>query len=222
MCGRFTQYSDISTYAEYLDAEVGSQTEYTPHYNVAPTQSIWAARLSTEGQRELVTLRWGLVPHWSKGIDNRYSMINARAETVHEKPAYRDAFKRRRCLIPANGFYEWQQADGKQPYYIKRTDDEPFAFAGIWEHWEGEGGEVIESCSIIVTEANDLLAKIHDRMPVILPKKAFGKWLDPDQSHPNQRNLLKPFPSVFMTMYPVSRTVNTPKNDKPDLIQPSG
>ena len=220
MCGRLTQYIKPARYGEYLGAMLNENNEIVPRYNVAPSQPILTARINEANQRELVPLRWGLVPHWSKGPDNRYSMINARAETVHEKPAYRDAFKHRRCIIPADGFYEWQQANGKQPYYIKRSNDEPFAFAGIWERWQGNEGQVIESCSIIVTEANDLIEKIHDRMPVILPPKAFTQWLDPALTHYQARKLLKPFPSVFMAMYPVSRAVNSAKHDDPSLIDP--
>lgn len=221
MCGRIVQYSSKQRYATFFGIEGEKQGDLIPRYNITPSQAIWVARKAQDGGGlELVTLRWGLVPHWSKGPDSRYTMINVRADTVHEKPAYRDAFKRRRCLIPVDGFYEWHQEDGKQPYFIKRKDDEPMALAGLWEHWEGEGQASIESCTIIVTEANDLIERIHDRMPVILPKKEFAHWLDPAANPFPLRALFKPFPSLFIQMYPVSREVNSPKHDDESLIKP--
>jgi len=150
-------------------------------------------------------------------------MINARAETVAEKPSFRTAFRRRRCLIPADGFYEWQKLDGqKQPYYIHpRREDQPFLFAGLWEHWQGEGGETIESCTILTTIANDLVRPLHDRMPVILDPADFDFWLNPDaQNSDALQPLLKPYRSAAMACYEVGRYVNNPRNDGPDCIAP--
>ena len=221
MCGRFVQYSDPEVYARCFDLD--ALCEATPRYNVAPTQPVLTVRVSENGARELVKLRWGLVPAWSKGPDNRYSMINARAETVSSKPAYRSAFARRRCLIPADGFYEWQPGEhGKTPFLIRRQDRLPFAMAGLWEHWQGKTGEVIESCSIIVTDANALLEPIHDRMPVILDAGDYARWLDPENQDKQQLEaLLKPNDPTAWTAYPVSREVNKPSNDGPQLIEPA-
>ena len=166
-----------------------------PRYNIAPTQDVLAIRLNVEGNQEAVQLRWGLIPFWAKEEKIAYSTINARAETVASKPAFRDAFKKRRCLIPADGYYEWKPEGGtKQPYRITLDPEQPFSFAGLWEHWE-KGGKVVESCTIIVTNANDLTKDIHDRMPVILDPKDYIGWLDGTAG----KELLKPFPSENMT-----------------------
>jgi putative SOS response-associated peptidase YedK len=220
MCGRFVRQSDIEAYAELLQAEIRSVLE--PSYNIAPTQDILVARIDREGTRELVGLRWGLVPGWSQGPDNRYSMINARADSIASKPAYRNAFKQRRCLIAADGFYEWQkQEHGKQPFYIHLNGHKPFAMAGVWEHWRGAEDEVIESCAIITTDANDRVGKIHDRMPVILAAKDYKQWLDPNMRDVETLGaMLKPFPAGRMATYPVSTRVNSPGNNSPDCLTP--
>ncbi len=219
MCGRFVQYSDPEVYAAEFDLD--TLCEATPRYNVAPTQAVLAVRLSGEGRRELIPLRWGLVPSWSKGPDNRYSMINARAETVATKPAYRNAFKHRRCLIPAEGFYEWKaEQSGKAPYLIRREDRAPFAMAGLWERWHDAGDNALETCTIIVTEANTLVRSIHDRMPVILPPADFAAWLDPENKYLDALSaMLKPIGPARWTMHPVSRKVNSPRNDGPELVE---
>ena len=218
MCGRFVQYSDPEIYASQFDLD--TLCEATPRYNVAPTQPVLAIRQCDEGRRALVRLRWGLVPAWSKGPDSRYSMINARAETVKSKPAYRNAFKHRRCLIPAEGFYEWKaDKGGKTPFLIRRQGGDPFAMAGLWERWHGGEGETIESCTIIVTDANELVREIHDRMPVILAREDFAGWLDPDNQHvEGLLSLLKPADPERWTIHAVSRQVNSPRNDGPGLI----
>jgi len=220
MCGRFTQYSDPEVYARHFGADVLSETK--PRYNLAPTQPVLAVRQTEEGARELVPLRWGLVPSWSKGPDNRYSMINARAETVDSKPAYRNAFKHRRCLIPTEGFYEWKAEErGKTPYLIRRSEGEPFGMAGLWEAWHGKNGETMESCTVIVTDANDLVRELHDRMPVILAPEDYAAWLDP--SNKDTAGLLKmlhPADPTGWALCQVSRKVNSPKNDSPDLLEP--
>jgi putative SOS response-associated peptidase YedK len=218
MCGRFVQHSDPEIYARQF--ELDTLCEATPRYNVAPTQSVLAIRETDPGTRELVPLRWGLVPFWSKGPDSRYSMINARAETVGAKPAYRDAFKHRRCLIPAEGFYEWKAFNGgKTPFLIRRADARPFAMAGLWERWRQEDGELLESCTIIVTDANSLVRDIHDRMPVILNDRDIGAWLDPENEDAEELlAMLKPADPAALAMHEVSRQVNSPRNDGPELL----
>ena len=220
MCGRFVQYSDPEIYASQFDLDTLCET--TPRYNVAPTQPVLAIRQSDERRRALVRLRWGLVPAWSKGPDSRYSMINARAETVKSKPAYRNGFKHRRCLIPAEGFYEWKTGKGgKTPFLIRRQGGEPFAMAGLWERWHGGEGETIESCTIIVTDANELVQEIHDRMPVILGREDHAAWLDPDTKDADGLlAMLRPANPERWTTHPVSRQVNSPRNDGPDLLEP--
>jgi putative SOS response-associated peptidase YedK len=219
MCGRFVQHSDPEIYARQFDLD--TTCEAMPRYNVAPTQSVLAIRERDQGKRELVPLRWGLVPFWSKGPDSRYSMINARAETVGAKPAYRDAFKRRRCLIPAEGFYEWRTDEGaKTPFLIQRADRRPFAMAGLWERWRQEDGELLESCTIIVTDANSLVRDIHDRMPVILNEGDIGAWLDPENDDAEELlAMLKPADPAALAMHEVSRQVNSPRNDGPELLE---
>ena len=219
MCGRFVQYSHPEIYASRYDLD--TQREASPRYNLAPTQPVLAVRQRAAGRRELVALRWGLVPSWSKGADSRYSMINARAETVATKPAYRSAFRHRRCLIPTEGFYEWRATPtGKQPYLIRRVDGEPFALAGLWERWSG-GNEPLESCTIIVTEANQAIRPIHERMPVVLAPDYHDAWLDPGNQDANALNsLLRPAPPEDWLLIPVSRRVNSPRNDDSGLLDP--
>lgn len=218
MCGRLVIYSSTDYYAGIFGVE--ASFELNPRYNIPPTFDIPVCRVNQQGDREFVLMRWGLVPGWSKGPDNRFSMFNARAETVHEKPAYRSAFKKRRCLIPADGFYEWTQSNGKQPYFIHRSDNLPLVFAGLWEHWQSKDGNAIESCTIIVTKANSLMQPIHDRMPVILKSEQFNTWLDPRQQAVDElSDMLQPYASAELESYPVSRAVNSPKNDSADLIK---
>ena len=219
MCGRYTLSARRLERAER--ALHSLFPELDPRYNIAPSQDVPIIRESPEGKYELVMARWGLVPRWAKEPKTGYSMINARAETVAEKPAFRDAFRRRRCLIPADGFYEWKQAGtAKQPFHIRLKDGGDFAFAGLWERWRGEGQE-IESCSIIVTDANDLLRPIHDRMPVILDPADYAAWLDPENRDAEAlAQLLKPYPAGQMEAVPVSRRVNSPKVDEASLLEP--
>jgi len=192
----------------------------TPNYNIAPTQEV-AAVVEEDEKRKLERFHWGLIPSWAKDPAIGNKMINARAETVSEKPSFRKAFKVRRCLILADGFYEWQKMDnGKQPYYIKMQDDSPFAFAGLWEIW-GKNGEEIRSCTIITTDANDLMDEIHHRMPVILQPEDYSMWLDPDfDEEASLTSLLKPYPAAAMEAYPVSRRVNKPSNNEPGAVEP--
>jgi putative SOS response-associated peptidase YedK len=220
MCGRYTNTKPPDAFATLFRAKQDSLS-LAPRYNIAPSSDVLACRETPEHGRELVLLHWGLVPSWAKDPKSSYRMINARAETVAEKPAYRAAFKRRRCLIAADGFYEWKPGTPKkQPFYIRLKGGEPFAFAGLWEHWEQEGKKT-ESCTIIVTDANKLMAPIHDRMPVILAPQDYDRWLDPALQEPAAiLPLLRPYPAGDMEAYPVSTLVNSPKNDRPELIAP--
>jgi putative SOS response-associated peptidase YedK len=192
----------------------------TPNYNVAPTQEV-AAVVEEDEMRKLEMFHWGLIPSWAKDPSIGNKMVNARAETVSEKPSFRSAFKKRRCLILADGFYEWQKTDdGKQPYHIKMQDDSPFAFAGLWEIWKDD--EEIRSCTIITTAANDLMSEIHHRMPVILPPDDYDMWLDPDFDEKEPlTSLLKPYSSDKMEAYIVSRRVNKPSNNEPSVVEPA-
>lgn len=215
MCGRFTLTISAEELAEIFELdEVPSS--FPQRFNIAPSQPI-AAIIKTDNHpvRHLSLLRWGLIPSWSKDptIGNR--LINARAETAAEKPSFRNAFKRRRCLIPADGFYEWQkQEQRKQPFYIHVKENQPFAFAGLWETWQD-----ISTGTILTTEANPLLQQIHDRMPVILKPQDYDKWLDiNNQNTAELQSLLKPFPSEEMEFYPVSNEVNKPGNDSHKCI----
>jgi putative SOS response-associated peptidase YedK len=184
-------------------------------------QNVAAVR-ADGSSRELLSLKWGLVPVWAKEPEIGARLINARSETVTEKPSFRDAFKYRRCLIPASGFYEWKrEGKGKQPYYFHMRDDEPFAFAGLWERWEGIGGKAIESCTILTTEANEVLAPVHERMPVIVASKDYDLWLDTQMTEKNRLTpLLRPYPSTEMTSHPVGLSVNSPQFDIAELIAP--
>ncbi len=219
MCGRFTLCSSIKEIAEVLQAANVNIKEDKAHYNIAPTQEIVAAREDGK-RRELLTLRWGLVPSWAKDLAAGARMINARSETVTEKPSFREAFRHRRCLIPADGFYEWKRTDrGKQPFFFKMKDEQPFAFAGLWERWEGEG-ETIESCTILTTAANEILAPVHERMPVILHKEDYELWLDADERKRELlRDLLRPYSASEMTAYPVSTQVNSTRHGGAELIE---
>ena len=219
MCGRYNLITDAQALVEFF--HVRNRLELKPRYNIAPSQEVPVVRQSGAG-RELALLRWGLIPPWAK--DERFGCrtINARAETVAEKPAFRDAFRRRRCLIPATGFYEWRPSDGgKQPYNIRIGDGRLFAFAGLWERWRGEDDRTVESCTIIVTNANRAVRPLHDRMPVILHPDDYGIWLDPGLRDASVlQPLLRPCPSNWITSYPVSRAVGNPANDGPECVRP--
>jgi putative SOS response-associated peptidase YedK len=214
MCGRFLLLSSGREVAEAFDLTGFPKLE--KRYNIAPTQLVLAVR-EGDARREAVRLRWGLLPPWSK--DARQAPINARAETVAEKPTFRHALKKRRCLVPASGFFEWRAAGGrKQPYCFRGWGEKPFAFAGLWERWEGPDGPV-ESCAILTTEANALVRPVHERMPVILPERHWQAWLDRDQQDAAALvPLLRPYPSDAMRAYPVSLLVNDPKNDVKECL----
>ena len=216
MCGRFAQKSPRAKIAKKFKVE--EAPPLSEHYNVAPTQAVLAVR-ETSGAREGAFLKWGLVPRWAKdaAIGNR--LINARSETVTEKPSFRDAFARRRCLVPADGFYEWSRSgERKRPFYFHMRDGEPFAIAGLWERWEGEGG-ALETCALLTTGANELLAPYHDRMPVILRPEDYDLWLDAGVKGAELLNLLRPYPREEMSAYAVSTLVNSPSNDDPRCVE---
>ena len=218
MCGRFAFYSPTEAAAALFG--VSGSVDVQPRYNIAPTQYVAAIRNGADEQRELVKLRWGLVPFWAKdpSIGNR--MINARAETVAEKPSYRNAYKHRRCLVLADGFYEWRrQGDVKTPYYISLASGEPFALAGLWENWtDKESGESLQTTTLITTDANDFMAPLHHRMPVILEAATATDWLagSPD--------LLDDVAAITppLQAWPVDRRVNNARNEGDDLVRPAG
>ena len=211
MCGRFALYCDPRQFARHFAADLPA--DLMPNYNVAPTQEVPIIRLEAAGQccnqARCTLARWGLVPAWAKDVKLGYSTFNARAETVAIKPAFRSAFRQRRCLIPADGFYEWQalpQTKRKQPWFIARQDRAPLAFAGLWERWTGPGGDTLDSCCIIVTDANALMRPIHERMPVILDPADWDAWLAPDRPNPAARqSLLRPWPADDLAAWPIDQ-----------------
>ena len=221
MCGRFALTDpDADIAVQFGLPEI---PDIQPRYNIAPTQPVAAVRLKSRDEtREMVMLNWGLIPFWAKDPKIGARMINARSETAAQKPSFRAAFRRRRCLVIADGFYEWQKQNGtKQPFFIHLRDARPFAFAGLWEHWEGPDASTIESCTILTTEPNDFLRPVHNRMPVILKPGDYDLWLDPEVQQPDLiQPLLRPYPAQEMDAYPVSRFVNRPGNDTPECIEP--
>lgn len=220
MCGRFTLFLDADDLREELELNA-IPVDWAPRYNVAPTQAVLAVTDATA--RSASWMRWGLVPSWAKDLSIGSRLINARAETLAEKPSFRAAFARRRCLIPANGFYEWQKAKtgrGKsQPYFISLRDGRPFAFAGLWELWRSPEGEEVKSCTLITTTPNERVAEIHDRMPVILNGESMWNWLT-WSNLAQLGGLLAPYPAEEMQAVPVGRGVNDPNLDAPQLISP--
>lgn len=217
MCGRFTLSQPNNAIASAFN--IAQIPPLEPRYNIAPTQLIPSIVSAPGGEKQLQMLRWGLIPSWAKDAKIGAKLINARAETVSEKPSFKAAFKRRRCLIIADGFYEWQrQEKQKQPYYFRLQNAQLFAFAGLWEQWKSPDEDIINSCTILTTEANDLLRPIHDRMPVILESKDYGLWLDSEAQQPQLQQLLRPYQADLMTSYTVSTKVNNPKNNTPECI----
>ena len=223
MCGRFTLITEPERLKEIFDISDISNYQFESKYNIAPTQMVATALYNSETEkRECEFLRWGLIPSWAKDSKMGARMINARAETLAEKPSFRSAFKRRRCLVLADGFYEWEKLETKkQPYYFQLQDKQPFAFAGLWEEWQSPENEKITSCTIITTNANELLQPIHHRMPVILQQADYEKWLDPQlQKTEPLKELLHPYKAEQMTMTAVSIRVNNPKNNSSECIKP--
>jgi putative SOS response-associated peptidase YedK len=220
MCERFTLRSRPADLVEVF--ELLREPELAPRFNIAPTQQIGVIRQSGNG-REWTLMRWGLIPPWSRDGKSGPPLINARAETITSKPSFRIPFQKRRCLIPADGFYEWQKVEGskvKQPFYIRLTSNGPFAFAGLWESWRRGDEPRVESCTIITTEPNDVMQPLHDRMPVILPTDLYGPWLDPEIDDVDAlKGMLQPYPSEEMVAFPISTRVNSPRNEGPECIE---
>ena len=220
MCARYS----ITTASEALRRLFGfeEQPNVEPRYNVAPTQAVPVVRRGADGKRHYGSLRWGLIPFWAKDLKIGARLINARAETLAEKPSFRNAVKQRRCLIAADGFYEWSGPKGaKQPHRFTLSDGGPFGFAGLWEQWRDPAdGSEIESCTIVTCEANEVVRQIHPRMPVILPPDAHETWLDTTRPANDALALLRPYPAEAMTSYPVSKALNRPVNDEPSMIEP--
>ena len=217
MCGRYALYGPKSR--SRAEKEYFELDQFPGSWNVAPGQTLPITRLSKDGAIEQATARWGLVPYWAKEEKLGYKCINARAETVATTPAFRDPYRyKRRCLVPACGFYEWQKTPaGKIPYYITSADETLLAFAGLWDNWRKPDGERLTTFTIITTTPNELVSRLHDRMPVILQPEKYRGWLEAD----DPKELLKPPPVEMLQCYPVSTRVNTPKNDAPDLIAPA-
>lgn len=222
MCGRFTLTVDP---AQFQDAFPGFlfPAQFAPRYNIAPSQPVLAIPNDERSAADFFI--WGLIPMWAKDPSIGARLINARSETLAEKPSFRGSFKYKRCLILADGFYEWKTVAGKKtkiPYYIHMNDRHPFAFAGLWDSWESPDGSSLKTCTIITTEPNELMATLHNRMPAILHPRDYVKWLDPSPQTPESLlPLLKPYPADAMTAYPVSTLVNKPGNDSPELIVPA-
>lgn len=217
MCGRYELHTHPAAIA--LAFGLLEPPALAPRYNIAPTQPVPIVRRRADGTRECVDMRWGLVPRWAKDPAIGVKMINARAETIAEKPSFRTAFNHHRCLIPADGFYEWKATPaGKQPVHVGRKDGAPFGFAGLFERWLGADGSVLDTCTILTTTANELLRPIHARMPVIVAPENYARWLD--AANPDVIDLFAPFPSDAMTWHPVSTRVNAVRNDDASLIAP--
>jgi len=218
MCGRFAL--TLPSKKVMAQFNIKDEVDLTARYNIAPTQQIAVIRPADSMKNKLVMMRWGLVPNWAKDIKIGYNLINARAESLEEKPSFHEAYTRKRCLIPADGFYEWKH-DGtrKQPYFIKMKNSDLFAMAGLWDIWKTPKGKNLLSCAIIVTEANGGVAKIHDRMPVIIKADQYGFWLDPRTNKSLLREIMRPYNPFKMVAYPVSRMCNNPRYDSPGCIK---
>jgi putative SOS response-associated peptidase YedK len=219
MCGRFNLHANPRAVASLFG--LPTVPELAPRYNVAPSQPVAVVGLKPGGQaRGLALMKWGLVPRWAKSDDGS-KPINARAETLLDRPTFRDSFRQRRCLIPASGFYEWQKAGSrKRPFHIRGRDGMPLAFAGLWDRWEGPDGPVL-TCCIVTTAANELVKPLHDRMPVILGPDEFARWLDPAAPAEDLLALLRPCPAEVLEAMPVGTAVNSPKNDGPECLEPA-
>lgn len=222
MCGRFTLTVNPEETQETFSSFNFPQ-KFAPRFNIAPTQPVIA--IPNDDQNTADFFVWGLIPMWAKDPSIGNKLINARGETLEEKPAFRGSLKYKRCLILADGFYEWKATPGKKvktPFFIHMKDRKPFAFAGLWDSWNSPDGSLVKSCTIITTEPNELTGIIHNRMPVILHPRDYARWLDPSPQTPDQlKPLIKPFPADLMDAYPVSTLVNTPANDIPDLVVPA-
>jgi putative SOS response-associated peptidase YedK len=221
MCGRFANRGKREDYEKEFFVGKLNKVSFNPRYNIAPAEMIYAV-LESDTERVLTELKWGLIPSWAKDNSIGDKLINARSETLSEKPSFKDSFKKRRCIIPASGFYEWKKsAGGKQPYYFYLKDRDVFGFAGLWEEWtDKQTGEVIETCTIITTEANKVLEPVHNRMPVILKPEAYDLWLDEKEKNTDRlQKLLVPYLAPEMASHAVGKAVNIPGSDSPELIR---
>lgn len=223
MCGRYALYGPVSRLHEQFSADIDDlPLDWGPRYNAAPMQMLPVIRQRPTGERVAHLLRWGLVPSWSKDESIATKLINARGETLAEKPSFRGAFKSRRCIIPASGFYEWRQlAGGKQPYFIKPANDELFGFAGLWERWSKPDGEPLDTFSVITTDANDAMRPLHERMPVILQPDDCALWLSKATEPDLARQLVAPCSDSMLRIYPVSKAVGNVRNEGPSLVEPA-
>ncbi len=221
MCGRFLEISKPQAIADAMGVPVDRIPAHKPRYNISPTHPVFGVRVQG-AKRVIDVFAWGLVPVWAKDPSIGARLINARSETVEEKPSFRGSFKNSRCLIIADGFYEWRRMGaGKQPYLIRLKSREPFGFGGLWSHWTGPDGSEISSCAILTTSPNAVMKPIHDRMPVIIPKDRIGEWLDHNRYDPRQlSDFFRPYPDDELETYPVSTLVNSPANDSPACIDP--
>ena len=218
MCGRFAMFVPLADIVDQFGLDDAGEVQLAPHYNIAPTQPVAVIRADSDGVRFLDLLRWGLIPHWAKDLSIGNRLINARSETVAEKPAFKQSFAKRRCLILASGFYEWGETEaGKYPFFMSPPGRECLAFAGLWERWRKDN-EVIESCTIITTSANQALSRVHHRMPVILDDDAQLLWLAESTSPDERQSLLQSAPDGTLDIRQVKRTVNSPRNECAQLI----
>lgn len=219
MCGRFARKATPAEIQSAFAVDV-IKAELGPSYNIAPTQAVLAVVQNGSGRRGLVALKWGLIPHWSRDPGVASKLINARAESAHEKPSFREALRKRRCLIVANGFYEWQKST-KQPHYIHFEDQPLFGFAGLYEFWQDPMNQRVETCTILTTQANQAIAPLHERMPVVMAREHFGLWLDPKVSDPDAlRPLLQHHSATTTAFHPVSREINKVSYNQADALQP--
>ena len=224
MCGRFARRSTQEVLADWFGVEMEDMPWFAPSYNIAPQSTQPVVRLNADtGKREFAPMRWGLVPYWAKDAKIGYSTINARAEEVASKPLYREALKRRRCLIPADAFYEWQKlsAKARRPFAFGMANGEPYAFAGLWERWRPKEGEPLETFTILTTDPNEIAEKVHDRMPVILERSDYSRWMEPGEPERLPVDLLKPYPAEKMRSWPVSERVGNVRNDDQELLKES-
>jgi putative SOS response-associated peptidase YedK len=221
MCARYTLSAPAHALAELFDLDL--LFDVRPRYNIAPTQDVLAVRAAPDGLRKYVKLRWGLIPSWADDLSIGQKLLNARSETVGEKPSFRDAIRKRRCLIAADGFYEWKTLNKKKlPFHIHRPDRRPFAFAGIWERWDAPDGKPIESCSILTTAANPFMKPLHERMPVIVFKEHHARWLDPNIKQAKElEDLFAPVADAALVMNSVTPKVNNARFDDPVCIEPN-
>jgi putative SOS response-associated peptidase YedK len=226
MCGRFARRSTQKVLADWFGVELEDMPWFAPSYNAAPQSVQPVVRLNRDsGKREFALLRWGLVPFWAKDAKLGYTTINARAEEAATKPAFREALKKRRCLVPADAFYEWQRLDPgtdakkKRPLAVALKSGEPYAFAGLWERWQPEGGDALETFTILTTDPNELMEPVHDRMPVILEPRNYSRWLLPSDPDQPPVDLLRPFPAEKMLAWPVSERVGNVRNNDPELLE---